>query len=111
LVTSLHQSPPIHFDLAACFRFAADKGVLGIFGMGNLANGKPDGSTASSALWVQFASPLGGAAPGLGALPLGGLNLGGLGSIASFLGGSNSPASLIPASGGGLGGLSAVAAL
>jgi hypothetical protein len=69
--------------------FGSLGGLLGLDAM------KPDGSTQQAALWVQMASPLGGA-PGLGALPLGGANLG---NIASLLAGGGS---MLPAAGGGL---------
>ncbi len=69
--------------------FGSLGGLLGLDGT------KPDGSTQQAALWVQMASPLGGA-PGLGALPLGGANLG---NIASLLPGGGS---LLPSAGGGL---------
>jgi hypothetical protein len=66
----------------------------GLFGLGDLG-GKPDGSSASKALFVQMA---GLSAAGVGALPLG--NLGGLGSLLG-LGGATTTGTTTPASSSG----------
>ena len=74
-------------------------GSLGkVLGLGDLG-GKPDGSSASKALFVQMA---GLSAAGVGALPLG--NLGGLGSLLG-LGGSTTTGTTTPGSSSGGGGL------
>ena len=75
-----------------------ESSLLGMFGLGD--GSKPDGSTASKALFVQFAgNPLAAGAGGLGSLPFG--NLTDFGSLLGFGGNNSSPASSSGSSGGG----------